>query len=1045
MKRLIGIAAALAILALTVPAAAQPRSGIGRLSRHDQGLLTSARAAGQGEVTLLVAADPGAHAALTRRIAALGGKVGYSDETLGYLRVRIATGKAEAVARLPGAAAVSVDEIIPLDDPRPEAPAEAVAVTPPGPSTPAVNPYLPAGDIGAPQFVAAHPTYDGRGVIIGILDTGIDLLTPELKMARLLDGTPTRKIIDWVTFTDPNFDDDPTWVSMADQVTAAGGTLTYQGETYTAPRDGLYRIGLFDERDYRLDGELANDVNRDGNPAGSSGLFAVLWDTGADAVWVDANQDHSFADEPAMRNYREGYDVGQFGSDDPDTALRETVPFVVQTDGRNRAVNIGIVSGAHGTHVAGIAAGQGFFGGAFDGAAPAARIVSVRVCLFISGCTAHALLEGMIYAVRQGHADVINMSIGGLPALNDGNNARAVLYNRLIDRYGAQMFISAGNSGPGINTAGDPSVATQVMSVGAYVSRETWLGNYGALADRADGLFVFSSRGPREDGGFKPNLVAPGAAVSSIPLWQENFPLVGPLPPGYDMFNGTSMAAPEATGGAALLISAAKQARVPYKPDQLRQALVSSARYLPGYAAHEQGNGLMQVGAAWEVLRQKPKTVSIHSQAPVRTILSDYLATPGMGPGLYEREGWHPGDRGQRTLLFTRLTGPNRPVTYQLNWRGNDGTFSGLPASVRLELGMPVALPVTVNPVTGGAHSAILNLDDPATPGIDYQTLNTVVAALPLTTAGNFAASAGGQADRPDKATFFFDVPEGVPALKLDLTGVSGRVRMLAFHPWGIPAGTALYQTGGVQNRVLANPAPGVWEVTVDTSRVSDVSPASFDLTASLLGVAIVPAVWRPDGLSVGSAATQEFVFTNRFGAFTGNATGSSLGSAFRTRPSIGGGDQQVRSIVVPSGSTSLTVRLSNPADPGADLDLYLFDCTGAECILVGASAGSTSDEVVAYSNPTPGQWYAVIVGYAVPAGTTAYDYLDLYANPSYGSVSLSDPAAVHGSGTSWSATASVTAAQAPEAGRFLRGFVQVRAGGAVIGTAAVELTGVTP
>ena len=32
------------------------------------------------------------------------------------------------------------------------------------------------------------------------------------------------------------------------------------------------------------------------------------------------------------------------------------MPFVVQTDGKTKSVNIGIVSGAHGTHVAGIAA-----------------------------------------------------------------------------------------------------------------------------------------------------------------------------------------------------------------------------------------------------------------------------------------------------------------------------------------------------------------------------------------------------------------------------------------------------------------------------------------------------------------------------------------------------------------------------------------------------------------------------------------------------------------------------------------------------------------
>ena len=101
------------------------------------------------------------------------------------------------------------------------------------------------------------------------------------------------------------------------------------------------------------------------------------------------------------------------------------MPFVVQTDGKNKFVNIGIVSAQHGSHVAGIVAANGLFGGAMTGAAPGAKIVSVRVCLFIAGCTAHALIEGMIYAAKQANVDVINMSIGGLPALNDGNNARA--------------------------------------------------------------------------------------------------------------------------------------------------------------------------------------------------------------------------------------------------------------------------------------------------------------------------------------------------------------------------------------------------------------------------------------------------------------------------------------------------------------------------------------------------------------------------------------------------------------------------------------------
>ena len=51
------------------------------------------------------------------------------------------------------------------------------------------------------------------------------------------------------------------------------------------------------------------------------------------------------------------------------------------------------------------------------------------------------------------------------------------------------------------------------------------------------------------------------------------------------------------------LISAAKQTGVPFDAARLRWAVTSSARYLSGYGAYEQGSGLFQIGSAWEVLR----------------------------------------------------------------------------------------------------------------------------------------------------------------------------------------------------------------------------------------------------------------------------------------------------------------------------------------------------------------------------------------------------------------------------------------------------------
>ena len=556
----IGATALTALLAAGLPLAGSATAAAGpeRLGKADRALLAEATVNGRGTVKVLVAAVPGQTAQAVKDLQALGATTGYRENSLDYIRATIAVDKVGAASRSAAIAALDVDSTIVLDDPAPQGYQDPTPQPPPGAGTPVVNPYMPINETGAAKFVKQHPTWDGRDVTIGIVDAGIDLNHPALQTTT----TGETKVVDWVAGTDPLSDNDPSWVRMDTQV--SGKTFTVGGVTYTAPANRSYRFGVLDERDPRLDGEdIEGDLNKDGNPPGSSGLFGVLWDVQAQRVAVDTDQDHSFADELVMQRYSVNHDVGEFGTDDPSTPVREQVPFVVQPDKATNTVNIGFIAGSHGTHVAGIAAANGLFGGAMTGAAPGAKLVSVRACLYDAegaGCTAHALFEGMIYAVRNAGVDVINMSIGGLPALNDANNARAELYNRLIDRFGVQMFISAGNSGPGVNTIGDPSVASKVMSVGAYVSRQTWRSNYGSDSNYKDNLFPFSSRGPREDGGFKPDIVAPGSAVSSTATFSPGGPVTGTydLPPGYSMFNGTSMASPQSAGAAALLISAGK-------------------------------------------------------------------------------------------------------------------------------------------------------------------------------------------------------------------------------------------------------------------------------------------------------------------------------------------------------------------------------------------------------------------------------------------------------------------------------------------------------
>ncbi|MFP3471247.1 S8 family serine peptidase, partial [Micrococcus sp. SIMBA_144] len=89
------------------------------------------------------------------------------------------------------------------------------------------------------------------------------------------------------------------------------------------------------------------------------------------------------------------------------------------------------------------------------------------------------------------------------------------------------MFaMSAGNEGPGADSVGSPGTSTASISVGAHMDEEMWATEYDAYpfgknADgtpkEGDGLWYFSSNGPREDGMQKPDIVAPGASYASYP------------------------------------------------------------------------------------------------------------------------------------------------------------------------------------------------------------------------------------------------------------------------------------------------------------------------------------------------------------------------------------------------------------------------------------------------------------------------------------------------------------------------------------------------
>ncbi|MCX4551082.1 MULTISPECIES: S8 family serine peptidase [unclassified Streptomyces] len=1048
----------------------------GKLGAADAQLLGQAEAEGTKSVTVMVATAPGATAQVRKQFDGVpGAVVGRTDDKLGYVRATLPTPRAgsaiKAAEKLSSVHGIDLKQEIQLDDPTPAGDtakgAKSKATTgtyaAPGRNTPARNPYNPSFETGAVDFVKQHPKSDGRGVTIGILDSGVDLGHPALQKT----STGERKVVDWVTSTDPVGDGDGTWLRMNSPV--KGSVFTAEGRTWKAPA-GSYQFKLFAEK-VTVGGDEAGDLNRDGD---TTDTWGVLYDPVAGTVRVDLNDNGDFTDDVAMKPYKDTFQVGYFGKDDPATQVAERVPFVVEirknvvhdaAGDTSDYVNIGVIQSEHGTHVAGITAANGLFGGKMNGAAPGAKIVSSRACTWSGGCTNVALTEGMMDLVVNRGVDIVNMSIGGLPALNDGSSARDELYKRLIDTYGVQLVISAGNEGPGLNTIGDPGLADHVISVGATISKETWAANYGSGVTKKNDMMPFSSRGPREDGGFTPTLSAPGAAINSTQTWLPGSPVKEAgyaLPAGYSMLQGTSMASPQATGASALLLSAAKQKHIELPPADLRTALTSTATHIKGIPAHAEGAGLINIVGAWDQITKGAKghRAAAHEytvKAPVDTALSYALKTPGFGTGIYDREGGlKAGQTKTYPVTVVRTTGPDKAVTHKVSLKNNDGTFKLTGSGqVALPLGKPVTVKVQAKPASAGVHSAILQLDDKNTLGVDQQILATVIVAKPLAKP-SYTFTASGSVQRNSTTSYFVTVPEGAKALEVGMGALrsGSQTRFISIHPYGVavddtgtPSCYPNYDnpanTCRPDLRSYADPAPGVWEIEVEARRTSPYLDNPYKLDVALLGAAFDPAVQTLPEVKVGTPAPVEWKVGNGFAAIDGTLKGGPLGSSKSDTPTIEQGATRTTTVTIGAGVDRLDVAIGHTSDTGADLDLYVYK--GAT--QVGSSATGGSEESVSLLKPAAGTYTIEVDAYAVPAGSTSYDYRDVYFAPSLGTVEVDETKAVKlPAGASTGVGARIIAAGAAPEGREFFGQVQLlNARGTVAGTGSVQIAKVTP
>jgi serine protease AprX len=266
----------------------------------------------------------------------------------------------------------------------------------------------------------------------------------------------------------------------------------------------------------------------------------------------------------------------------------------------------------HGTHVAGIIAGNGFdSGGGRSGIAPGARLIALKV-LDESG---KGRISNVIAALDHviAHRDRFNIRVVNLSVTTGVHESYRLdpltLAAQRAVASGIVVVAAAGNNGRdqrgrehfgGITAPGN---APWVVTVGASSHQGT--------VDRDDDTVApFSSRGRAAvDSVAKPDVVAPGVGVESLSdpgsaLYksQSRYLLDGTIATAYLPYlslTGTSMAAPVVSATIALML----EANSTLTPNQVKAILQYTAYAHPGYDALTQGAGFLNTNRAVKLAR----------------------------------------------------------------------------------------------------------------------------------------------------------------------------------------------------------------------------------------------------------------------------------------------------------------------------------------------------------------------------------------------------------------------------------------------------------
>ncbi|ASJ02613.1 pyrolysin (pls) [Thermococcus profundus] len=689
----------------------------------------------------------------------------------------------------------------------------------------------------------------------------------------------------------------------------------------------------------------------------------------------------------------------------------------------------------HGTHVSGTIAGVGLpddpvFSDVY-GMAPNAQLMEVKVLPGELGFGRTSwIINGMFYAALNG-ADVISMSLGGGGEINDGLETPEIFFaNLLTDYFGVTFAIAAGNEGPTTNTVHAPGDSDLVITVGAYRSSQRWQIFYG-VDGVADTMASFSSRGPRMDGLLDPDVTAPGEMIfSSLPLW--NTIITGKWYRYYGIWDGTSMATPHVSGAVALMISYAKAHGLRYDPFMIKRALEMTGKHLEETTMIDEGFGLIQVEdaiAALENLSKEPTTYIYGGTTftGFRNAL-DKEKIP-LSPAYADFNSYFHGEFGLPYFyrgVYIRNEFPESvplyfyPMDYYPGWGlWYTGSEKAYQISTNVDWITPSTSMVVAGNQTIGAFSiqidysklqpghiyvGLVYIDDPDTSYIDG--FIPVIVDYPMNPNGESHASLSDTALPGVAKHYYFQVAPGTKELRVTLRvpldengNPMGRTTLMIARPEGAVVARYVpryYFVGpGLPEYtwVIKDPEPGTWEITAYTSTFTkprtgyNESHYEIEVEAASLGVS--PHIVRTYSDKPGVVKTQAELVNRGYGDVEVNVTGLGLGrldlAYAMDRNVTQDGWDVIGVIPVTSSDYYFRVGITQPEDPSADLDLYVYyfptyddlmNFTNYE--LYTDQIGPTSYEYYEAFMPAPGYYLIAVYGYDT-VGYNPIHYLFYY------------------------------------------------------------------